>query len=95
MKVNYQTTRETAVVLKEWAGNCGSGLDSLCNAGMASAARELAAQRKRSVESFMAGEVETDELSAESVLRALGPRARRIRKATIAKLAPTIKFATI
>jgi len=88
MKIKFTTTRETAVILKEWASNCGSSLrgNHLASALVAACRKG----RNEPVENFMQGEVEAKEATPEAVVRALGPATRHIRPKTLARLARTI-----
>lgn len=93
MKVNYKTSYETAVILKEWASNCGSSLPSI--GALGSLAKKCQAARDRNVAEFMSGQVDVAEPTAENVLKALGPSARHIRAHTLARLAPSIIISII
>ncbi|MBC8324324.1 MAG: hypothetical protein H8E27_01685 [Verrucomicrobia subdivision 3 bacterium] len=91
MKVKYKTNYETACILKEMAGNIGSSLRNLNDAGMARVSDHLQETRGGSVESFMAGEVEAGEPTSEGVLKSF-EIGRRWREKTIKRLAPTISI---
>jgi hypothetical protein len=58
MKIKFTTSRACAEMLKGADSNCGSSLRSLANAGMASYASALAANRTNKVEDYMSGEIE-------------------------------------
>lgn len=90
MKIKYTTTRDTAVILKEWASNCGSALKgSHLSTRLVQACQE---GRDQKVESFMQGTVEAADFSPESVLLAMGPAARHIREHTMTRLAATMNI---
>lgn len=91
MKIKYQTSRETAVVLREMASNCGSHAESLIGAGMAGFVQRLEIESARPVECFMDGQVEVEQPTAEAVIRSF-QNCRSFRAKTIARLAPTIQI---
>jgi hypothetical protein len=91
MKVKYKTTRETAAILREMAGNIGSSDDSLVRAGGGGIVQRLKAQRARAVEEFMTGEVEVTEPTSAAVMRAF-QNCRVFRSKTIDRFAPTIEI---
>jgi len=93
MKVEYTTTRETAVLLKELAGNIGSSPRSI-EGVMASTARALLAEREKPVETFMNGVVDVKEITGEAVLKSF-VCGRNLRAKTIAKFSPTISVREI
>lgn len=87
MKIKYQTTRETALILREMSGNCGSSLPTL--RGVGGFCAQLVTNRERSIESVMAGEVDLSEATPEAVVRSF-ETGRRFRRKTVARLASTI-----
>ena len=94
MKIKYRTIHETAVVLREMSGNCGSSGESLRNAGMSGAADRMASAAEKSIESYMTGIVEVNEATPEAVLRGF-QNCRSFRTKTIARLAKTVQIETL
>ena len=89
VKIKYTTTRETALVLREMAGNLGSSDRSLLRSGFGRTIERLEAQRARPVEDFMNGIADVSEPTGEAVMRAF-ENCRRFRTKTISRLAPSI-----
>lgn len=88
MKIKYSTTRETAFILREMAGNCGSS-DRFVGAGFAGFIQRQEIQRARPVEEFLTGEVDVHETTPEAVVKSF-QNCRIFRRKTIARLAQTI-----
>ena len=91
MKVKYKTTRETAAILREMAGNSGSSDKTLIHSGAGVIVQCLKSQRAQSVEDFMNGEVEVTEPTGEAVMRAF-QNGCVFRAKTIELFAPTIEI---